>query len=102
MEINAVMGGPGRKNEFELVTEAPDDALTLLIGKSGDKLVGAVHCPASATGGRLPKDYSSGEMPGQEAFRSAIKLANDLKVPIVIMDPHDAWPKEWGTLYVTE
>lgn len=90
------------KNEFELVTSTQDDALTLLIGKNGDALMGAVLCPALATGGRLPKDYNSGSLPGQEAFRSAVKLANELKVPIVIMDPQGVWPAEWGTLYVTE
>lgn len=90
------------KNEFERVEEAPDDALTLLIGREGEEIVGAVHCPASATNGRLPKDYSSGRMSGQEAFRSAIKLANDLKLPLVVMDPLDVWPKEWGILFVTE
>ena len=90
------------KNEFERVEEAPEDALTLLIGKSGEGIVGAVHCPASATAGRLPKDYSSGQMAGQEAFRSAVKLANDLKLPLVVMDPHNVWPEKWGILYITE
>ena len=102
MEIGITKGSQPRGNEFERVDEAPDDALTLLIGKGGDGIVGAVHCPASATAGRLPKDYSSGQMSGQEALRSAIKLANDLKLPIVVMDPQDVWPKEWGMLYVTE
>ena len=90
------------KNEFERVEEAPDDALTLLIGMSGDKLVGAVNCPATAAPGKLPKDYASGQMSGREALQSAVKLANELKAPIVVMDPQNVWPEEWGVLYVTE
>jgi hypothetical protein len=90
------------KNEFEKVDSLQADALTLeLVARDGVQF-GIVHCAASATNGRLPKDYSSGELAGQEAFRSAIKLANELKVPIVIFDPQDIWPAEWGTLFVTE
>ncbi|MGL4495392.1 MAG: hypothetical protein ACRCUX_06225, partial [Beijerinckiaceae bacterium] len=76
--------------------------LTLeLVAQDGAQF-GRVHCPASATGGRLPKDYHSEAMPGKEAFRAAIKLANDMKAPIVVLDPQDLWPSEWGTLYETE
>jgi hypothetical protein len=90
------------KNEFEKVDSLQTDALTLeLVARDGMQF-GIVHCAASATNGRLPKDYSSGELAGQEAFRSAIKLANELKVPIVIFDPQDIWPADWGTLFVVE
>jgi hypothetical protein len=90
------------RNVFEQVDEAPDDALTLLIGKQGDELMGAVNCPASATAGQLVKDYASGGMPAKEAFRSAIQLANKLKVPIVVMDPQGVWDREWGDLRRTD
>jgi hypothetical protein len=102
MEITAKMGGPHRpaKNEFEKVESVQPDALTLeLIARDGAQF-GIVHCPAAATGGRLPKDYRSEPMPGKEAIKSAVKLANDMKAPIVVLDPQELWPAEWGTLYI--
>ena len=89
-------------NEFEKVDSVQPDALTLqLIAQDGMQYV-RILCPASATAGRLPRDYDSGPMQGKEGFRAAIKLANDLKVPIVVLDEQDLWPKEWGTLVVPD
>jgi hypothetical protein len=34
-----------------------------------------------------------------ESFRSAIKLANEMKVAVVILDPLGIWKAEWGDLY---
>ena len=34
-----------------------------------------------------------------EAFRSAIRLANEIKSPIVVLDPQGLWNAEWGDLY---
>jgi len=103
MDITAKLGGPrGPKNEFEKVDAVQPDAITLeLIAQDGVQF-GVVHCPASASGGRLPKDYRSEAMPGKDAIRAAVKLANDMKAAIVVLDPQDLWPAEWGTLFVTE
>ncbi|CAO4176325.1 hypothetical protein [Methylorubrum aminovorans] len=86
-------------NRFEQVEEPADDALTLTLQRDGDKCFGWVMCPASATGGRLPKDFRGAEMPLKEAFRAAIKFANDFRVPMVVSDPDALWQPEWGTLY---
>lgn len=86
-------------NRFEQVDEPPDDAMTLTLARDGDKYWGVVTCPASATGGRLPKNFSSGELPLKEAFRAAIRFANDFKVPLVVLDPDGLWQAEWGDLY---
>ncbi len=86
-------------NRFEKVDAPPDDAMTLTLGQDGEKNFGIVTCPASATGGRLPKDFSSGELPLKEALRSAIRLANDFEAPLVIIDPDGLWQAEWGTLH---
>ncbi len=103
MELKTTMGGPpGRKNEFEKVDSIQPDALTLELLAKGGAQFGVVHCPAKATGGRLPKDYKSEAMPGKEAIKSAIKLANDMKAPIVVLDPQDLWPADWGTLFIAE
>ncbi len=87
------------QNRFEQVDEPADDAMTLVLAREGEKQYGVVECPRSATQGRLPKDFSSGELPLKEAIRSAIKLANDFKVPLVVVDPDGLWQPEWGQLY---
>jgi hypothetical protein len=91
------------RNRFEQVDEPQADALNLVLAKrDADKAVGQVLCPASATAGRLPRDYDSGEMPAVEAFRATVKLANELKVAVVVLDPDAVWHKEWGDLFRDE
>ena len=87
------------KNRFERVSEIQPDAITLSLKKSGDVEVGAVIFPATVSGGRLSEDKISGDLPAVESFRSAIKLANDMKVAIVVMDPENVWQDNWGELY---
>ncbi|WP_026605388.1 hypothetical protein [Methylobacterium sp. 285MFTsu5.1] len=87
-----------KENRFEQVDEAPDDAMTLILSRAGDRLFGKFVCPASVTGGRLPKDFRGAEMPLKESFRAAIKFANDFKVPMVVIDPDGLWQPEWGML----
>ena len=89
-------------NRFERVEEPPEDAMTLTLTRDGSKMSGIVTCPGSATSGRLPKGFHSAEMPLKEAFRAAIKFANDFKVPMVVVDPDGLWQEEWGTLYRDE
>ncbi len=85
-------------NRFEQVDSPPDDALSLVLTRDGDRQSGQVICPASASGGRLPKDFKGAEMPLKDAFRAAIKFANDFKVPMVVIDPEGLWQPEWGAL----
>ena len=59
----------------------------------------AVVVAASATGGRLPRDFTSDEMPLKDAVSSAVRLANELKVALVVQDPDGLWQADWGTLY---
>ncbi|WP_342360198.1 hypothetical protein [Terrarubrum flagellatum] len=87
------------KNQFEQVDGPIEDGMTLVLVHSGTGPVAEVICPASATGGKLPKDYASGPLAPKDALRGAIKLANELKVPIVVSDPDGVWDKEWGELY---
>ena len=87
------------KNRFEQVDEIQPDAVALTLAKveSGD--VGTVILPASAAGGRLTDDQVSAALPAMEAFRSAVRLANEMKVAMVVIDPAGAWKAEWGQLY---
>ena len=87
------------KNRFEQVDEVQPDAITLSLTKEGDREAGVVIFPASASNGRLLEDRISDPLPPADSFRSAIKLANEMKVAIVIMDPQGLWKPEWGALY---
>ena len=87
------------KNRFEQVDEIQADAVTLSLVKDGDKAAGVVIFPASASNGRLVQDSVSGQLSPQDSFRSAVKLANEMKVAIVVMDPQGIWDPQWGDLY---
>lgn len=88
-----------RRNRFEQVDEVQPDAITLMLAPDGDPQVARVHVPKEVAEGRLDEDQTSPDLPKVEAFRSAIKLANDLKAPIVVLDESAAWDSEWGDLY---
>jgi hypothetical protein len=87
------------KNRFEQVDEIAPDAITLTFSKEGDAETGVVVFPASASGGRLADDRISDPLPPVDCFRSAVKLANEMKVAIVVLDPQSVWKPEWGDLY---
>jgi hypothetical protein len=87
------------KNRFERVHAVEPDAITLSLSRSAQGEVGSVIFPASASGGRFSEDKISGELPAVDSFRSAIKLANEVKVPIVVLDPDGVWKENWGELY---
>ena len=87
------------KNRFEQVDEPAADAMTLTLNRAGDKNWGIVSCPAELTQGRLPKGFNSDELPLKDAISSAIRLANDFKLPLVVVDPHGLWEEDWGELY---
>jgi hypothetical protein len=87
------------KNRFEQVDEPQPDAITLALRKDGETAVGRVHCPAACSLGRLDADQVSGDLPAKDAYRSAIRLGNEVKAPVVIMDPDAVWDAEWGALY---
>jgi hypothetical protein len=82
-----------------MVDEAQPDAITLSLTRSGEQDVGTVRCPAEISGGRLAGDMTSDEMPAKDAFRSAVRLANEIKAAIVVHDPDSLWQKEWGDVY---
>jgi hypothetical protein len=87
------------RNRFERVDAIQPDALTLSLAKQHDRDVGIVILPASASNGRFSEDKISDPLPVRDSFRSAVHLANEMKVAIVVLDPHGLWNQEWGELY---
>jgi hypothetical protein len=87
------------KNRFEQVSEIQPDAITLILKRDGGGSSGSIVLPAAASGGRLTSDQISAQLPAQDAFRGAVRLANDIKLAIVVCDPDGVWKSEWGDLY---
>jgi hypothetical protein len=87
------------RNRFEQVDEQQPDAINLTLAQHSDGQVGTIHCPLTALGERATKDVDSGELPARDAISTAVKLANELKLAIVVLDPDGVWKKEWGDLY---
>jgi hypothetical protein len=90
------------KNRFEQVDEPQEDAITLALEKEGGEAYGTVACPVGLAAGRLQNDVTSDKLPAVDAFRAAVRLANEFKAPIVVMDPHGLWQTEWGRLYTAD
>lgn len=90
---------PPAKNRFEQVDEIQPDALNLTLTQTGSGQDGRIFIPASAQTVPDAKDIDSGKLPVVDALRAAIKLANELKLAIVVLDPHRIWRQKWGELY---
>jgi hypothetical protein len=87
------------RNRFEQVDEIQPDAITLTLSAEGDEPAGMVTCPAALTGGRFTADPTAGPGPAKDAFRHALKLGNEFRAAVVVIDPDSVWQKEWGDLY---
>ena len=87
------------KNRFEQVDEPQEDAVTLSLWKEGEDAHGSVNIPAAVSNGRLASDSASGSLAVKDAFRSAIRIANEIKAAVVVVDPDGLWQAEWGDLY---
>jgi len=87
------------RNRFEQVNQVQPDAITLVLKRDNIGALGSIVLPAAASGGRLATDQVSAQLPAQDAFRGAVRLANDLRLAIVVCDPDGVWKSEWGELY---
>lgn len=87
------------ENRFEQVDEIQPDALNLTLSQGTDGQNGTIHIAIAAMTLKMPKPIDSGDMPVKDAFRLAIKLANDMKLAVVVIDRDSVWNAEWGTLY---
>ncbi|WP_375776685.1 hypothetical protein ACE103_34685 [Bradyrhizobium sp. ma5] len=87
------------RNRFEQVSEVQPDAITLVLRRDDGGASGSIVLSAAASGGRLSSDQISAQMPAQDAFRGAVRLANDMKLAIVVCDQDGVWKPEWGDLY---
>jgi hypothetical protein len=84
-------------NRFEQVDEAVGDGITVALEQRPDGQWAKVFCPRSAHAA-LREDRISQAMAPNEALSVAVKLANELKLAIVVVDPDAVWKREWGEL----
>ena len=84
-------------NRFEQVDEVVGDAITIVLAQRPDGQWAKVYCPRSAHES-LSADRVSEQMPPKDALSGAVRLANDLKLAIVVVDPDGVWKTEWGEL----
>ena len=85
-------------NRFEQVDEVAPDAISVILEQRSDGQWARIYCPASA-GDRITQNRMSARAAPKDALSSAVKFANDMKLPIVVVDPDGVWKKEWGELY---
>lgn len=85
-------------NRFELVDEEQGDALNLVLAQTAQGQVGSVRIPRALLPGGAAEPIDSGELQARDAFRSAVRLANELKLPVVVVDPDKIWDAAWGDL----
>jgi hypothetical protein len=88
-------------NRFEQVDEVVGDAVTVVLSQGADGQWATVVCPKSAHES-LVADRFTERMAPKDALSGAVKLANQLKIAIVVQDPGGVWKKEWGELYRDE
>jgi hypothetical protein len=85
-------------NRFEQIDEVVGDAITIVLAQQHDGQWAKVFCPRTAHES-LKVDRVSEPVPPKDALSGAVKLANQLKLAIVVVDPDGVWKPEWGELY---
>lgn len=88
-----------KRNRFEQVDEVQSDAITLEIAPGGEAGMARVHVPSADEGVPQQAQKCSEPLPKIDAFRGAVKLANTLRMPIVVMGDESSWESAWGDLY---
>ena len=88
-------------NRFEQVDEVVGDAISVILEQRADGQWAKVFCPKSAHPS-LISDRASESAPPPDALSAAVKLANELKLPIVIVDKDGIWKEAWGELFREE
>jgi hypothetical protein len=85
-------------NRFEQVDEVVGDAITIVLEQRPDGQWAKVVCPKTAHES-FAADRVTEPMAPKDALSGAVRLANKMKLAIVVLDPDGVWKTEWGELY---
>ena len=85
-------------NRFERVDDVVGDAITIVLAQRPDGQWAKVVCPKSAHES-FAADRVTEPMAPKDALSGAVRLANQYKLAIVVLDPDGVWKPEWGELY---
>ena len=88
-------------NRFEQVDAIVADAITVVLEQRPNGPWAKVVCPKSAHES-FAVDRVTEPMPPKDALSGAVRLANEVRLAIVVLDPDGVWKKEWGELYRVE
>ena len=88
-------------HHYEQVDHPSNKAVTLTFGTNGGRDRGGVTGPTEMifgqqTVGRVPQP---GSLTPTKAFAMAEELADQLGLPLVVVDPNGIWNPVWGELY---
>ena len=88
-------------HRYEQVDLPSNKAVTLTLGTNGGRDRGGVTGPTKLTLGQqtVVCTPQPGSLTPTKAFAMAEKLADQLGLPIVVVDPNGIWNPVWGELY---
>jgi hypothetical protein len=75
--------------------------VTIVLSQRADGQWATVVCPKSGHES-LTVDRVTEPMPPKDALSGAVRLANQLKIAIVVQDSDGVWKPEWAELYRDE
>lgn len=89
-------------NQFQKVTEPNLNAVTVQLYSVDGKPSGDASGPTTMSGGKItsiitPQD---GSQTAEQAVATGIRLANEMNVPMVVIDDEELWDPNWGNLVV--
>jgi hypothetical protein len=82
-------------NRFEQVDEVVADAITISLSQTPEGQGAKVFSPKSVHES-LVADRMTEPAPPKDTLSGAVRLANQLKVAIVVIDPDTVWKAKWG------
>ena len=97
----ALIGQENVMHHYEQVDHPSNKAVTLTFGTNGGRDRGGVTGPTGVISDqqmalRIPQP---GSLTPTKAFAMAEELADQLGLPIVVVDPNGIWNPVWGELY---
>ena len=86
-------------HHYEQVDHPSKKAVILTFGTNGGRDRGGVTGPTEIIFGQRQMVAQPGSLTPTKAFAMAEELADQLGLPLVVVDPNGIWNPVWGELY---